>query len=53
VAEAHHVVRGEGLDAVTAELPRCAEHDDPGQKTPPIALIVFSMELSSVIHSML
>jgi hypothetical protein len=53
VAEAHHIVRREGFDAVASELTGCAEDDGADQKTPPMALIVFSMLLSSVIHSML
>ena len=53
VAEADHVVRREGLDTVASELAGCAKDDGADQKTPPIALIVFSIVLSSVIHSML
>jgi hypothetical protein len=53
VAEADHVVRREGFDAVASELAGCAEDDGADQKTPPMTLIVFSMLLSSVIHSML
>ncbi len=53
VTETDDVIRCERLDAVAPELAGCAKDDDTDQKTPPIILIVFSIVLSNVIHSML
>ncbi len=53
VREPAHVLAGERLDEVAAELSRAADDRDANQNTPPMRLSVCSISARRVIHSML